>query len=519
MGIPSYYSYIIKNHSTIINKLNLVNQCNFLYIDSNSIIYDIVKSIEYNSNSTIFEKNLIELVCLKLMEYIKIFNNPENVIIAFDGPPPMAKLVQQRTRRYKSQIINNISDNINNCTTTKWNTTAITPGTPFMKKLDEAVIDFFKKNTNVKIFTSETPGEGEHKLFNHLRTYAKKESNIVIYGLDADLIMLSLNHLSYCNNISLYRETPNYISNLNSELDEKENYLIDIHKLSNAIIYTMTKDYSTQLYSNKIFDYIFLGLMLGNDFMPHFPALNIRSNGIDILLETYYNTINKNECIFDGKQITWKLFRKFLTTLSENETNYITYEYKRRDNMSKKYLPNNTPEEKERKFQLIPTYERKVENYINPNRVNWQSRYYKMLFDMDINSERLKPICKNYLEGLEWNCLYYTSGCPDWDWYYKYDYPPLLSDLIKFVPYFQTSFIKIKPENPVSSMIQLAYVLPKSQLTLLPNNIYSKLKDKKWYSDEFTFKWSFCKYFWECHVNFEPIDILELKKIINDTYC
>ena len=281
----------------------------------------------------------------------------------------------------------------------------------------------------------------------------------------------------------------------------------------------MTKDYSTQLYSNKIFDYIFLGLMLGNDFMPHFPALNIRSNGIDILLETYYNTINKNECIFDGKQITWKLFRKFLTTLSENETNYITYEYKRRDNMSKKYLPNNTPEEKERKFQLIPTYERKVENYINPNRVNWQSRYYKMLFDMDINSERLKPICKNYLEGLEWNCLYYTSGCPDWDWYYKYDYPPLLSDLIKFVPYFQTSFIKIKPENPVSSMIQLAYVLPKSQLTLLPNNIYSKLKDKKWYSDEFTFKWSFCKYFWECHVNFEPIDILELKKIINDTYC
>ena len=94
MGIPSYYSYIIKNHSTIINKLNLVNQCNFLYIDSNSIIYDIVKSIEYNSNSTIFEKNLIELVCLKLMEYIKIFNNPENVIIAFDGPPPMAKLVQ-----------------------------------------------------------------------------------------------------------------------------------------------------------------------------------------------------------------------------------------------------------------------------------------------------------------------------------------------------------------------------------------------------------------------------------------
>ena len=45
MGIPSFFSYIIKNHNTILKKFNnsSINIHN-LYIDSNSIIYDAVNS-------------------------------------------------------------------------------------------------------------------------------------------------------------------------------------------------------------------------------------------------------------------------------------------------------------------------------------------------------------------------------------------------------------------------------------------------------------------------------------------
>ena len=39
MGIPSYFSFLIKNHSNIV-KLDLNINIDNLYLDSNSIIYD-----------------------------------------------------------------------------------------------------------------------------------------------------------------------------------------------------------------------------------------------------------------------------------------------------------------------------------------------------------------------------------------------------------------------------------------------------------------------------------------------
>ena len=66
MGIPSYFSYILKKHSTLIKKLTF--NVNNLYIDSNSIIYDALRRLKPQED---FEDNLIHAVCLKLDEYIQ----------------------------------------------------------------------------------------------------------------------------------------------------------------------------------------------------------------------------------------------------------------------------------------------------------------------------------------------------------------------------------------------------------------------------------------------------------------
>ena len=135
--------------------------------------------------------------------------------------------------------------------------------------------------------------------------------------------------------------------------------------------------------------------------------------------------------------------------------------------------------------------------------------------NFEINDERRKQVCVNFLEALEWNITYYTTGCKNWNWYYKYDYAPLLKDLSKFVPYFDTEFVQFEKSNPVSSYTQLAYVLPRNSLELLPFKIKQSLllNHNDWYRLDFKFKWSFCKYFWESHIDMPEIDINKLKLI------
>lgn len=216
MGIPSYFSYIVKNHANIIRKFNNTIRVNNLYLDCNSIIYDAVHNIDFTKLVETDIDTIIRAVCSKIDEYIALLKPDNTIYIAFDGVAPVAKLEQQRSRRYKSLYQNNISRSIFKDTKSDpWNTTAITPGTLFMKKLNDKIRSVYnnpKKYNATTIITScsDECGEGEHKLFEHIRRFPDfhRELNTVIYGLDADLIMLSINHLPISTNIYLFRETP-----------------------------------------------------------------------------------------------------------------------------------------------------------------------------------------------------------------------------------------------------------------------------------------------------------------------
>jgi len=527
MGIPSYFSYIVKNHPEIIKKFQKgQTEVDNLYLDCNSIIYDVFHSIDFKNITDSISLSIIKSVCSKIETYIHLIHPSNNVIIAFDGVAPVAKLEQQRQRRYKSVYQNNMLRSIyKKVEDDPWNTATITPGTTFMKDLSNYVIKHFNNHVlyNVSTIitsTSEIHGEGEHKLFEFIRENKEEhlKQTTVIYGLDADLIMLSINHLPCCRNIFLFRETPHFIQSISSELEPNENYLLDIPQLTNSIVLEMNNGDTTNT-KNKVYDYIFLSFFLGNDFLPHFPAINIRTGGMDKMINAYKNTIGKTrEVLTDGTKIYWNNVRKLIHYLSIQEETFLKQEYKLRDKKSKFFYPTDTPEQIFKKFEAVPTYERNTEKYINPFQPYWESRYYRSLFHIqtDSNNERKKQICINYLEGLEWTLKYYTSGCPDWRWRYHYNYPPLLTDLIQYIPVFDNTFIINKDPNPVSSLVQLCYVLPKDSLSLLPKVLENELLEKhgEWYNTDCDFTWAFCKFFWESHVNFEEIDLDELENMV-----
>jgi hypothetical protein len=166
-------------------------------LDCNSIIYDAVHNIDFTKLVASDVDTIIRTVCNKIDEYIFQLK-PDNIVyIAFDGVAPVAKLEQQRSRRYKSLYQNNISKSIFKDTKPDpWNTTAITPGTVFMSKLNETIRknynDTKKYNINSFILSpSDKYGEGEHKLMSYMRVHGS-EGNNVIYGLDGDLFVLGI---------------------------------------------------------------------------------------------------------------------------------------------------------------------------------------------------------------------------------------------------------------------------------------------------------------------------------------
>jgi len=605
-----------------------------LYMDCNSIIYDAVHSA--NADTALTSSIIIMNVIKKIQDYIHLLKPVKRVIIAFDGVAPLAKMKQQRVRRYKSYYQNQVKKNLFGKSTETWNTVAITPGTEFMEELTKTIKKHFStsttsttstastNNTNnvcitapesiqrskktikkfkvveqivssnstqnstqnpnpltIIVTASDEQGEGEHKIFEYIRNVNHENETTLVYGLDADLIMLSINHLSFCHNIFLYRETPEFIKSINKALDTNENYYLDIPMLMSAIESdnACSTTLNTTLFPSS--DYIFLCFLLGNDFLPHFPSLNIRTGGITKLLEAYQTTMLPGETLTDivdcdemGERtpiIYWKKVKKIVQYLASREENYIVQELKLRDkqesNFYRKLEPPNPnscfdgadAEQKFMRFEMLPTIQRDLEKGIHVGRKGWEYRYYSLLNNtnkktnytskntpknMSTNNndkeDLIKKICINYLEGLEWTFHYYSHKCIDWRWSYKYNYPPLLKDLLRYipeVPIFDSynlngekldkvlvdtkfRFISKNKHVAVHPWVQLAYVLPRENAKYLPNPIYRQLvihpKFNQWYPTEYNFVWAFCKYFWESHIELSEINIAELEEIVTN---
>lgn len=578
MGIPSYFSHLCRSYPHVIQRfqdLYAHNETTFdnLYLDSNSIIYDALRTIPFDEiDDDEFEYRLLETICDTIDTYIQEINPLQKVYICFDGVAPVAKLEQQRIRRFRSSFMSQIETILSSTHSTRWDKTAITPGTIFMDKLNTKLCDYYSNpdllkrldcspSLTITVSTSNEAGEGEHKIFHYIRNHPHKhqKETTVIYGLDADLIVLCLNHLNY-GKLYLYRETPEFVKHF-SDLEPNQSYVLNIQQLSRAIIAEMigmtpTNETNETDSILRMYDYILLTFMLGNDFLPHFPNICLRTRGMDILISTYQSLFGRGKkmnrhtlcTVKKGLQINWPTFRKFIELLAKREHDDWIEEYRIREKWERISFKVDTKDIDGNPIRVpclddtheldqsqlkdtglshllhLPVKHRQIEKYIRPTYIGWQRRYYETLHGFQHHPTSIQQCCLNYLQGLEWVLKYYSQQCPDWRWCYRYHYPPLLEDLYVYTPGFQQQLIQSdlynEANHPVSPLVQLMYVLPKSSHHLLPDSIRDALHKKsnskllKLYPTNVEFQWAFCRYFWECHIHLPQIDINILERFI-----
>jgi 5'-3' exonuclease len=200
MGIPSYFRHLLQRYPQLLKDADDKTRGNILLVDFNCLIYQCIRSDLmpiYTSDTRIeWERALLQVV----MEYTKkvwvAAGKPPNVFIGVDGVVPMAKIRQQRLRRFKSRWMAGAerAAGVRKPGEEHWDTNAITPGTEFMEKLGLALRDLASKHSGWTVSAADEAGEGEQKLMAWVRANREglSEKRVTVYGLDADLIVLSL---------------------------------------------------------------------------------------------------------------------------------------------------------------------------------------------------------------------------------------------------------------------------------------------------------------------------------------
>jgi 5'-3' exoribonuclease 1 len=158
--------------------------------------------------------------------------------------------------------------------------------------------------------------------------YDPNESHCM-YGLDADLIMLSL--MSHEPNFVLLREE--LIFERINKKNEKKEVQMTKHDNFQLIYITLIREYlDLELQNVKKFlsfsydleriidDYILMCFFCGNDFIPHSPTLDIREGAIPYMLDVYKTILpSLGGYLIENGKLNYERIGKFLAEISKGE--------------------------------------------------------------------------------------------------------------------------------------------------------------------------------------------------------
>ena len=377
-------------------------------IDFNCLIHRYLKDDEPISSILEALEYIVEKIC-----------KPKQLIIAMDGLVPYAKIVQQRYRRMRIKEEQGTFDR-----------NQISPDTPYMRELE---VELKRRFPYAIINGTGLNGEGEHKLIYELRKLPDiQRRSICIYGLDADLILIALQHHKLSNPYSMWllRESAEFND---PKLKHAEFATLSIWKLLREL-------------PMDIDQYMALGILcFGNDFMPNLGMFSLREDGYDRALQTYADAKNPDLTTSEGRRI-------FLEFAAKQEIEF----YKEKIGLRKR------PEEK-----AILGKDTNLFSY----------KYGLHILD---GVSDMSPVVEAFWKTFHWTWSYFKNSEPiNWFWVYPYSDAPLVCDILK---YSECSKISKKKLN-FNVNRQLQFIMPSSSLRrskrriLYPDELHSETRN------------------------------------------
>ncbi len=533
MGIERFFSAINKNFD-VVDEIMLGKKikCNAFLIDFNSIIHYTSSKLLNEMNKKEIETELINLneiedkIILEVKNYLDDLLSKVDtklVYIALDGVPTLAKMLEQKKRRFIGDLIDKLVSKY--ALPYNFNKSLISPGTKFMKKVITYLNNEEFQNDTIISDTNDT-GEGEFKILDYIRK--NKIDDFVIYSPDADLIVLSM--------ILWTENKESKIKILRFDSNTGVLNIIHLNSLINYFIFYQEERIKMELDQIKyIRDLCLIFTIFGNDFLPKIEQIsvnmdlyllfdlyliNLVDNGyilndelliIPKSIHNYFSLLNKyshllerrNSMLFKYQNFNYAFTVNLYMDIQNNKTNdyYIFYldfidnfdfsnrygklqyylftndeirklldNFKFKNNFNQNYI------EKKMHYQKMIPYEYKStdkkhlirmkdlslrdrELYLINNKLD---KYYHLFNPTNKISKRddIKSMVNEYLKGLSWLINYYYKSLNDEFWFYKFHDSPSIKNLIDYFNNQSVNFEFKEAYLDISPIEQVLYITP-----------------------------------------------------------